>query len=77
MQLIEIVVTHREGSATVDIRGTLTPHSEDHLVTARSRVSAKNAFRYELGDQELWELVMALRNEVEGWQARLALGYDG
>jgi len=75
LQIIEITIAHRSGSASVDIRSTLTPHSEDHLVTARAKLTARHVEKYDLGEQELWELVTALRSEIEGWQARLTLGY--
>lgn len=77
MREITIRVRLRNHSNTVQLWADLMDSANSHLTLARGRETAqwRRAPGEDLGEQELWELMLALRNEIEAWQAKLPLDY--
>lgn len=74
METIIIRVTRVPGSKRVYVRTTWFPHGERLGRRGTAEMHAENPDA-ELDDGAMWELTAAVRNEIEGWQARLPLQY--
>lgn len=76
MREIIIRVRRRNHSDTVQVWAELTD-GPSVLVLERARDTAqwKSGPGEDLGPQEMWELICAIRNEIEGWSAKLPLDY--
>jgi len=77
MREITIRVRSRNHSDTVQIWAELNDAGVQKWSLERARDTAtwSRGPGEDLGPQELWELVLALRNEIEGWQAKLFTDY--
>lgn len=76
MREITLRVRSRNHSSTVQIWAELVDGPRG-LVLGRGHESAtwSRGPGEDFTDQELWELIIALRNEIQAWQAKLPLDY--